>query len=409
MTFNRFFGFSAFFCLILSQFVSPTRAHGAIAPVREWNLLVFINGKNDLDQFGGMNINQMEMTGSTDQMNILVQWASLANKTTKRLYVKRDQSQQVTSPVLQDLGPNVDMGDYRSLVDFAQWSQQNFPAKHYFIVVWNHGSGWHQSLDGNRINRDISNDDLTGHSIRTEELAYAMGQIARIIGHKVDIYGSDACLMGMVEVAAQMANFVDVFVGSEEVEPGEGWPYATFVAKWATNPYAPAEEVAKLLTQEFVRAYSPGGIFPKADVTLSALRTSALPQLQWAMRQLAASSQKLTPENFKMIGQAVGASQRFEFRDYVDIGDLLRNLNRLQIPAYKNAGILEQVGKGLASTIISNQVTPGFAKATGLSVWFPTNQGTFYKHGKRYMGLEFTKATGWGYLIDWTIKASRIR
>ena len=64
--------------------------------------------------------------------------------------------------------------------------------------------------------KDISFDDRTGHSIKTEELGQAMQEIASRLGHKVDIYASDACLMGMVEVADQMKASVDYFIGSQD-------------------------------------------------------------------------------------------------------------------------------------------------------------------------------------------------
>jgi len=53
------------------------------------------------------------------------------------------------------------------------------------------------------------------------QLGDAMYKASQIIGHPVDIYGSDACLMSMPEISTQMRNAVDYFIGSEEVEPGD--------------------------------------------------------------------------------------------------------------------------------------------------------------------------------------------
>src|SRR4051812_16677829 len=60
------------------------------ATVKEWTFLTFLNGNNNLDSFGALNINQMEQVGSTDQINIVVQWASLRNRRTQRLYITKD-------------------------------------------------------------------------------------------------------------------------------------------------------------------------------------------------------------------------------------------------------------------------------------------------------------------------------
>jgi hypothetical protein len=71
----------------LANAISDT---GATPAVKEWNFLVFLNGKNNLDRFGADNINQMETVGSSKDLNILVQWASNRNGDTRRLLVRKD-------------------------------------------------------------------------------------------------------------------------------------------------------------------------------------------------------------------------------------------------------------------------------------------------------------------------------
>jgi len=76
--------------------------------------------------------------------------------------------------------------------------------------------------------------------ITTKQLGQALKESAAIIGHPVDVYGSDACLMAMAEVAHEMADSVNVYVGSQEVEPGAGWPYGDFLKLWTAKPTATA-------------------------------------------------------------------------------------------------------------------------------------------------------------------------
>ena len=95
--------------------------NASAADVKEWTFLVYLNGNNNLDSFGTMNINEMEQFGSSDQVNVVVQWASMRSQVTKRLLVQKDSSTTVTSPVVESLS-NVDMGDYHSLIEFARWA-----------------------------------------------------------------------------------------------------------------------------------------------------------------------------------------------------------------------------------------------------------------------------------------------
>jgi hypothetical protein len=67
-----------------------------------------------------------------------------------------------------------------------------------------------------------------------------MDEAAKIIGHKVDVIGFDACLMAMVEVGHELTNSVNVMIGSEETEPARGWPYDLMMARWVKQPKATA-------------------------------------------------------------------------------------------------------------------------------------------------------------------------
>src|SRR4051812_33685323 len=98
-------------------FVLSFGSLSAMAAEKEWTFLLFLNGNNNLDSFGKLNINQMEKVGSSDQVNLVVQWASKANHGTKRLYVQKDDNaSQVTSPIVQDMG-QIDMGSATVLED----------------------------------------------------------------------------------------------------------------------------------------------------------------------------------------------------------------------------------------------------------------------------------------------------
>src|SRR6185437_6314547 len=164
--------------LITSLFVlsSAVAANAATAP-KNWTFLIYLNGDNNLDSFGAQNIESMEQVGSNDQVNIVVQWASeAAGKTVRLLVQKSTNPSAVTSPVVQDLG-KVDMGDFHSLENFIQWGVQNYPAQHYFVDVWDHGSGWHSieamsaPMPGMHLRpNDISWDDNSGNFISTEQL-----------------------------------------------------------------------------------------------------------------------------------------------------------------------------------------------------------------------------------------------
>lgn len=378
-------------------------------PEKEWTFLVYLNGHNNLDSFGLMNMKQMEQIGSTSKVNIVVQWASNQNKDTQRILIQKSTNpNKITSPVVESL-PRIDMGDSKELDRFLEWGAKNYPAKHYFVNVWNHGNGWHRvngvvkAIKGMRPT-DISYDDNTGHKITTEELGQSLRTFARVIGHKVDIYGSDACLMAMAEVAGEMMDSVNYFVGSEEVEPGEGWPYNTFLTKWNAMAAPTPREVAKLLSKDYLAAYS-GGIYGRKAVTMSAMDLNEMPNFNKSMQALTSEFLRMTSAEVKSTLSVADATQSFTLGDYKDLGDFLGRMNKVtKVPSQQAA--IAGVKAAMSKLIIANDVSSSF-HAEGIAFWLPTSSYEMGSYSDRYRGLVFAKATGWGEFLKVMVGSSR--
>ena len=370
---------------------------------KKWTVLVYINGNNNLDSFGSLNINQMEQIGSSADVNVLVEWASKSKGETNRLLVKKDNdNNMVTSPIVQKLG-KVDMGDYKTVVDFVKWGVANYPAEHYMVDIWDHGSGWHLNR-GEFHPADISWDDNTGHHITTAELAVAMKESAAIIGHKVDIYASDACLMAMAEIAQEMADSVAVFAGSEETEPGEGWSYADFLRPVVAKPTATPIEVSQMLSKSYLDAYN-GGIYGHQDVTFSAFDLSQMPAYLTAVKDLGAALNKLSMADKKKVIAAISNSENFTYSDYVDVADFLSVLQSANITAMDSEAVAS-LKKATSSLVVYGMGLGQHSKAKGLSMWIPASSYAYTQYADRYSKLKFDMATGWGMVLKNLLAAS---
>lgn len=371
--------------------------------VKEWTFLTYVSAVNNLSPYSGFNINQMESVGSTELINVVVQWARENEPSARRMLIRRDEdTSRITSPILEEFRtPN--MGDWRTLVEFIRWGVEKFPAKRYFINIWSHGSGWHEPpmpdpYFGEFTPFDISPDDRTGSSISTRELGMAMTEAARIIGHKVDLYASDACLMAMVEIATEMADSVSVFAGSQATEPGDGWPYAEFLSRWVARPEADAAEVASMLTETYIAAYSGG----RKEATFSALDLRRIGPLLSSLSELGRAIQAGPPQERASIFRAVQQTIKFSEPDYRDIGDFLVQLASLQIRSTPRT-LLSEVHQNLNSLLITNKTTPRYKRASGLSIWFPDHD-RFERHSREYERLKFHLSTGWGNGLRHVVK-----
>ena len=357
-------------------------------------MLVYINGNNNLDDFGLMNLKQMQQVGSSDQLNVVAEWASLAATDTKRVYIQKDPTAAtITSPIVETL-PILDMGKKETLLDFIKWGVDHYPADHYFIAVWNHGTGWHISDQGKGVKiTDISYDERSGNHITTEELGETMRTAAQYIGHKVDVYGSDACLMAMVEVAQEMQTAVETFVGSEEVEPGEGWPYDLFLQRLEKNPTATSREVGSYLVDAYNDFYTARGT---DGATLSAIEMAQLPALTQSLSALKDSLVVRT--DFTSIKSAGENATRYASNDYVDLTDVLDGMatgfTKSDTASVAIASVKEQISK----TVISAKSTS--IKAAGIAIWWPTTQSEFSELSARYKGLQFDQAAHWSDFLQ---------
>ena len=84
--------------VLATMFMAGVCLDGALAAEKEWTILVFINGDNNLEGAGIDDINEMEKVGSTDDVNIIVEIDRTSGydysngdwTTTRRYYITKD-------------------------------------------------------------------------------------------------------------------------------------------------------------------------------------------------------------------------------------------------------------------------------------------------------------------------------
>ncbi len=327
----------------------------------EWTIMVFLNADNNLEPFGLLDFAEMAKIGSTDQVNVIVQfdrngvWAPdppwnqcLRFRVTKGM-------QPLPANALQDLG-EANMGDGQVLADFVTWAMQAYPAKRYMLDIWDHGQGWRlyearlvtgaaedvaayrefrreTSLAAGRAQavalagadragaptavpafdamsgisagrviessyRYISIDDSSQDKLYNREIQDSLQ--AALAGHKLDLIGFDACLMAMMETGYAMRNVAQVMVASEELEPGDGWNYADWLKRLVAKPTMDAKALGKLLVAAYRRSYKT----KDPTVTLSAVDLNALAPLAELIDALADEMSHKLPAELANIKQA---------------------------------------------------------------------------------------------------------
>jgi len=394
-----------FFLIILS--ISLTGCFSPINNTAEWTVMVYLDSDNNLESAGIDDINEMEIVGSTTEINIVVQvdripYSVLAANnegyaddisnsdwtTTRRYYITQDfDPAQINSQLKNDLG-ELNMGDPQTLVDFTNWATINYPAKKYLLVIWNHGGGF-RSLS---LTKDIAWDDTSGgDKITMPELESALSTINTQIGKKIDIVGMDACFMAMTEVAYQIKDYADILVTSEESEPFDGWPYDTILGELVGNPLISSEQLAVDIVDKYIFSY------PYGNVTQSAIDLSYMSTLADQLSDLAQAiiNDSLTPKINYILAAYYSQHYSDYYHDFIDLYDFCNKISN-----YSNSIEVKTISLIVQQTLLNFAViNSGYngwsiSDSKGLSIYFPyTAYDSYYDY------TNFAQYTFWDEML----------
>lgn len=411
---------------------------------KEWTFMLFMAADNNLEAATSLDINELEKYGSTDQVNFVAQIdrngsyskdSELKWSGARRFYIIKDKNtKKMTSPAVAKLG-DVDMASPKTLTDFVKWSVDNYPAKKYCLILWNHGTGWKEinpdimesddfgeigipsGLQGvanenkiaapkkhafnPQINFNISYDDTSRTSMNIPTLEKTLAKVVEITGKPLEIMAFDACLMQMAEVAWATKDYSKCQIGSPDLEPERGWPFDRIAAAITKNPECDGLELGKLISEAYAKSYSGGaGSQGNTAVALSVIDHSQSDEFKSALDNFC----KTAIANISDVDKyefARDEALKYSYGDYVDLGHFLALLiqkTHAKAPVKAAATKLLKVicGEKGQNGYVNRLAYNGekFKQSRGLSVFFPTRQGlkTFQT---RYKAHSFAKDTLW--------------
>jgi len=356
----------------------------------KWTFMVYINAANDLQQFGPLNVNQMEKIGSTSDVNVVVQWkqancASCGSPdwvATRRYFITRDQNTgQIGSQLVEDMGTGVDMGDWRELYDFIHWAQQRYPADRYALVIWNHGAGWRNTRAGSAAAvRSVSIDDSTGSEIQTWQLPQALN-----VSPKLDLLVFDASLMQMTEVAYEVRSSASIMVGSEESPPGEGYVYDTFLGDLTADPGLTPVQLAAKIVERTIESYGASSNITQSALDLSRLQTVA-DRLDSFGRSLQFYS---TTYGAQLLAARQGA-ESYQYHDNKDLWHYAEKVRTGGVPADLQTAA-SNLQQAVTSAVISERHGSLHPNSHGLAIYVPAAASYLLT----YNNLALTRVTQW--------------
>jgi hypothetical protein len=371
-------------------------------PESSWTYMVYLDGDNNLEGEAINDFMEMSSVGSTSDVDIVVQFDRIPGDVSsygdwtdcKRFHVTFEMT-PTEANATEDLG-ECNMGDPNTLRDFVDWAMTNFSADNYALVLWNHGDGWKsintwvpwaddlKDAKDAGLSRGICWDVTNGSdSLTLQETEQAL------TGKYVQVLGYDACLMHMIEVVYQVRTNAGVSVGSEETEPGDGWPYDTILADLTGLPAMTPRDLGTVIVDRYMASYPTYN-----DLTQSAMDNSALPNLVTAVDNLAqALINEINGGNWTQVQEARNAAEEIYYTSYIDLYHFAQKI-KTDVPgaAIQAQAVMDNVN----NTVYAEAHGTSVPNDHGLSIYFPRVKADY---SPSYDSTAFTIDTTWNEFL----------
>lgn len=360
--------------------------------------MIYMAADNNLEKYAIQDINELERVGSSDAVSVVVEIDRTPGydssngdwTTTRRYYIRKDYDDAViNSELIADIGEQ-DMADPANLSEFIHWTIQAYPAKHYMLVLWDHGRGW-QTLAVRTLSIPMEVKALNIDDTNQSEMSLAALREGLIQSPYVDMVVFDACLMGMLEVAYSIRDCADIMVASEDNIPATGQPYEQVLSKLVSSPQASPYEVSRQIIDSYMGYYSTY----TGTLTYSAISLPTLDTIVQAVDELGRVL-STSPDQWPLVRKVQSETQYFDFEkkqyvDYKDLYDFASRLNAVSSSPTINTAC-QSVMTSLDRVILYQRNSGGrVANAHGISVYIPPPDRIL----SQYETTDFARDTSW--------------
>ncbi len=188
-----------------------------------------------------------------------------------------------------------------------------------------------------------------------------------------------------------------MLVGSEEIEPGTGWPYAAILRDLTARPSMTPAELATTIVRRYAASYR----WPGHGVTQSAIDLVALDELVDAVDRLARVLLAALPGVRLAVVRRPSPDAQLLRRPLRRPASLRVQPGRGERPGRRAARVRERDGdhpgqEGQSPIIAEAHGGPRMAAARGLSIYFPPSgdPSAFYRE------LDFAQRTRWADFLE---------
>lgn len=315
---------------------------------------------------------------------------------------------RIDSPVVQDLGTGTDMSRGATLRDFLEWGIRSYPARHYMVVLADHGKGFLGTLT----------DQVARREMRLPELHETLHAVRESTGVKPDLLVMDACLMAATEAACEVRDDAGLYVASEDVNY-DCYPLQATLDHLAKGEKAGQDvsprELGKAMVEACGTRMTSYPYVSMIDLEKMGPLVDAVGRLAERLLSTDAPRDRIRQDFASAVHfskDAPGYKPYEDYRDLAHVAEIVAADARIGDPALKAAAA--EVARMMRTEVVidQRQHKGRDGQAGGLSIYLPPTgfdppAGSLYPDGTKasdiapaYRELEFARLTGWDKVIE---------
>jgi hypothetical protein len=219
---------------------------GSCQPVnyRQWLILIYMDADNSLNDYATLDLQELQSVTYSPQVKLIALVDYYGSG-----FSQVAESDELTGTLkVSNSTYEPDMGSPTTLQEFVSKYYARYPAPKVALIMWNHGDGW-------RSTKTAAEDATSNDYLFMYQMVQALNNL-QAEGIKVNLIGFDECLMGMEEVAYDLAPYADAIVASESYENGYGWNYQAVMEAVNQNPSLTPVEFGKRIVDAYGQTYA---------------------------------------------------------------------------------------------------------------------------------------------------------
>lgn len=341
-------------------------------------------------------------------------WEAEELKATQFINDRRAKDSKYASTLIKDLGEDASIQYPENLKNFIEWGIKNYPAKHYALVMMQHGEAWNLSSLGNMSPSQIN---MAVQKAFKEALQPK---------DKLDILLFNSCYMGNLEALRELKDSAEIAIASENYTLTSAFKESLDVFKELKEKLNEGEKFdAQTFSKNLVKHFQEKGqsiqnlpfakrFTGESYLTLSAVNTDKLDEVSLSWNNLLSDWKKLNLPANKLF-QILSSSKNYLFtvttpeenitsdRDLRDLGDIAKKIAEDKNLPEEIRNDAKNLLNCINEAVIAEQHTgigPDKAEmegSTGLTIWGPTDIRSINALLRSYYSNvpEFIKESQW--------------